>query len=75
MGNPLLSSLMSELPGHLHFMPGLLEGSLVSCDINHVARPGEYAHQLMGVVKQFIPGQALALGVITTEDKALSGAQ
>ena len=51
MSNPLLGSLMSELSRHLHFMFGFLESSLVGCDIYHVARPGVYARQLVGVAK------------------------
>ena len=56
-------------------MLGFLESSLVGCDFYHVASQGVYACQLVGIVKWFIPRHALALGAVTTEDKALSGAQ
>ena len=42
---------MSELSHHLHFVSGFLESSLVGCDFCHVASPGVYAHQLVGIVK------------------------
>ena len=51
MGNSLPGSFMSELSCHLHFMSGFLESPLVGCDIYHVASPGVYACQLVGIVK------------------------
>ena len=51
MRDSLLGSLMGELSRHLHCMSGFLESSLVGCDIYHVASPGVYAHQLVGIVK------------------------
>ena len=56
-------------------MSGFLESLLVGCDFYHVASPGVYARQLVDIVEWFIPRHALALGAITTEDEALSGAQ
>ena len=51
MGNSLLSSLMGELSCHLHLVSSFLESSLVGYDLYHVAGPGVYAHQLVGVTK------------------------
>ena len=51
VSNSLLGPFVSELSHHLHFMSGFLESPLVGCDIYHVASPGVYARQLVGVVK------------------------
>ena len=51
MSNFLFSYLMFKLPSHLHFMASLLESSLEDYHFYHVAGPGVYAHQLVGVVK------------------------
>ena len=51
MSDSLLGPFVSELSCHLHFMSGFLESPLVGCDICHVASPGVYAHQLVGVAK------------------------
>ena len=51
MSNSLLSSLVGELSGHLHLMSSFLESSLVGYDLYHVAGPGVYARQLVGVTK------------------------
>ena len=51
MSNSLFGPLVGELPSHLHIMTCHLESSLQGYDIYHVAGPGVYAHQLVGVVK------------------------
>ena len=51
MHNSLLGSLVGELSCFLHFMSGFLESLLVGCDFYHVASPGVYAHQLVGIAK------------------------
>ena len=51
MSDSLLSSLMGELSHHLHLMMSFLESSLVGYDLYHVAGPGVYTHQLVGVTK------------------------
>ena len=51
MHNSLLGSLVSELSHHLHFVSGFIDILLVGCDFYHVASPGVYAHQLVGIVK------------------------
>ena len=74
MSDSLFGSLMGELSRYLHFASGFFESPLIGYNIYHVAGPGVYARQLVGVLNGFIPGHALALGTVTTEDKALSGA-
>ena len=51
MSNSLVGSLTGELPSHLHLMAGLLESSLEGYHFYHVASPGMYARQLVGVME------------------------
>ena len=51
MSNSMFSSLMGELPSHLHFVAGLLESSLEGYHFYHVAGPGVYTRQLVGVTE------------------------
>ena len=75
MCNALFSSLVGEFPGDLHVMAGFFESMLEGQDVYSAASSGVYACQLVGVIKWLIPGHALTLSVVATEDKALSGTQ
>ena len=50
MRDSLLRPLMGEFSSHLHFMSSFLEGMWMGRDVNHVAGPGVYARQLVGVM-------------------------
>ena len=49
MSDSLLSSLMGELPSHLHLVASFFERLLEGYDLYYVASPGMYTHQLVGV--------------------------
>ena len=42
---------MGKLPSHLHFVVSLLESLLEGYHLYHVANPGVYARQLVGVIE------------------------
>ena len=74
MSDSLFGSLMGELSRYLYFVSGFFESLLIGYNLYHVAGPRVYAHQLVGVLEWFIPRHTLALGTVTTEDKAFGGA-
>ena len=42
---------MGELSHHLHLMSSFFESSLLGYNLYHVASPGVYARQLVGIMK------------------------
>ena len=75
MGDTLFGSLMGKLPSHLYIIAGFLESVLKGHHVYHVASPGVDAHQLVGILKWFVPGHTQSLSVVATKDDTLGQIQ
>ena len=75
MGDTLFGSLMGKLPSHLYIIAGFLESVLKGHHVYHVASPGVDAHQLVGILKWFVPGHTRSLSVVATKDDTLGQIQ